>query len=148
MTVSLQETVLTEGNAASLIADCQALIEQEIASKSGASAVAIKAAYKAVTAFAPGYYQGLIGGILPGLVAQLEPFWADFSASGGSSFGDYLAKRGNEVAEALLAVTDEKAEASDKKAVVKAYSAVRGGAVKNVEAALPAIGALVEKYAA
>jgi hypothetical protein len=86
--------------------------------------------------------------MLPALVAKLEPFWADFAASGGSSFGDYLAKRGNEAAEALLSVTDERAAASDRKAVTKAYEAVRGGAVKHVEAALPNLGALVQKYAA
>jgi hypothetical protein len=32
--------------------------------------------------------------------------------------------------------------------VVKAYNAVRDGAGKHIEAALPAVGALVEKYAA
>jgi hypothetical protein len=148
MAASLQETLLTEDNAAPLIADCRALVEQELASKSGVSAAGIKVAYKAVTAFAPGYYQGIIGGILPPLVSRLEPFWADFTASGGSSFGDNLAKRGNEVAEALLSVTDERAAASDKKAVVKAYQAVRGSALTNVEAALPNLGALVQKYTA
>jgi hypothetical protein len=148
MTATLQQTLLTEENGAPLVADCQALVEQELASKSGVSATGIKVAYKAVTAFAPGYYQGVVGGMLPGMVAALEPFWADFAASGGSSFGDYLAKRGDEVAEALLSVTDEMAAASDKKSVVKAYGAVRGGAVKHVEAALPNLGALVQKYAA
>lgn len=148
MTASLQESLLTEENADALIADCQSLVEQELAAKSGASAAGIKVAYKAVTTFAPGYYHGIIGGILPALVAKLEPFWDDFVASGGSSFGDYLPKRGSEVAEALLSVTDERAAASDKKPVVKAYQVVRGGALKHVEAALPNLGALVQKYAA
>lgn len=148
MASSLQEALLTEENAAPLIADCRALVEQELARKSGAAATGIKVAYKAVTAFAPGYYQGIIGGLLPPLVSKLEPFWADFTESGGSSFGDHLAKRGSEVAEALLSVTDEKAAISDKKAVVKAYRAVRGSALTNVEAALPNLGGLVQKYAA
>jgi hypothetical protein len=148
MTASLQETLLTEQNAAPLVADVQALVEQQLASKSGPSAVGIKVAYKAVTAFAPGYYQSIVGAMLPGIVARLEPFWSDFTASGGSSFGDYLAKRGDEVSQALLSVTDEMAGASDKKAVVKAYGAVRGGAVKHVEASLPSLGAVVQKYAA
>ena len=148
MTASLQEILITEQNWGPLVADDQALVEQELASKSGASAVAIKVAYKVVTAFAPGYYQGIVGAMLPEMAAQLEPFWADFTESGGSSFGDYLAKRGNEVAEALLSVTDGMAARSDKKAVIKAYGAVRGSAVKHVEAALPNLGVLVQKYAA
>jgi hypothetical protein len=39
-----------------VVADCQALVEQEIAGKSGISGTAVKVAYKAVTSFAPGYY--------------------------------------------------------------------------------------------
>ncbi|MGH3166290.1 MAG: DUF6918 family protein [Trebonia sp.] len=143
----LQEILLTEENSAPLVADCQALVERELASKGGASAAGIKVAYKAVTAFAPGYYQQIVGAMLPGIAAQLDPFWSDFVASGVSSFGDYLAKRPAEVAEALLSVTDDMAGSSDKKSVVRAYGAVRGGAVKHIEAALPNLGALVEKYA-
>ena len=37
---------------------------------------------------------------------------------------------------------------SGRAAVVKAYQLVRGGASKNIEPALPALGALVQKYAA
>ena len=82
------------------------------------------------------------------MVDQLEPFWADFNSSGGSGFGDYLAKRGDEVAEALLSVTDARAAASGRPTIVKAYRTVRGSAVKHIQAALPAVGELVYKYAA
>ena len=144
---TLQELLLTPGNAPRLIADTQALVDNEIASK-GITATPLKAAYKAVTAFAPGYYQEVISVMLPGMVHQLEPYWADFATSGGADFGDYLAKRGDEVSESLLAVTDEMAANSGRAAVVKAYQLVRGGASKNIEPALPALGALVQKYAA
>jgi hypothetical protein len=144
---TLQEILLTRQNWDPVVADCQALVEQELNSKSGVSAVGIKVAYKAVTAFAPGYYQQAIEAMLPGMTQQLEPFWADFTVSGGSSFGDYLAKRGGEASEALLSVTDGMAEASNRATVVKAYKSVRGGAAKHIEAALPNLGALVQKYA-
>jgi hypothetical protein len=143
---TLQELLLTPGNAPRLIADTQALVDGEIASK-GITAAPLKAAYKAVTAFAPGYYQEVISAMLPGMVYQLEPYWADFAASGGADFGDYLAKRGDEVSESLLAVTDDMAANSGRAAVVKAYQMVRGGAGKNITAALPALGAMVQKYA-
>jgi hypothetical protein len=81
------------------------------------------------------------------MVAQLEPYWADFTASGASEFGDYLVKRGDEVAQALLAVTDARAKASERPTIVKAYGAVRGGASKHITAALPNVGSLVQKYA-
>jgi hypothetical protein len=38
------------------------------------------------------------------------------------------------------------AEKSGRAAVVKAYRMVRGSAAKNVEPALPALGAMVQKY--
>jgi hypothetical protein len=147
MAATLQEMLLTPDVKPQVVADCQALVQQELSSKSGLSATALKVAYKAVTAFAPGYYQETVGVMLPDMAYQLEPFWADFTASGGSEFGDYLAKRSGEVAEALLAVTDDMAGASERATIVKAYKAVRGGAGKNIEAALPNLGAMVQKYA-
>ena len=36
---------------------------------------------------------------------------------------------------------------SDRTVIIKAYGTVRGGAAKNIVAALPATGVLVEKYA-
>ncbi len=85
--------------------------------------------------------------LLPDLVTELEPYWADFAASGASGFGDYLVKRGDEVSEALLSVSDTRAKMSGRPTIVKAYGAVRGGAAKHVAAALPNVGGLVEKYA-
>ncbi|MGH7735922.1 MAG: DUF6918 family protein, partial [Gemmatimonadales bacterium] len=90
----------------------------------------------------------MAGKLLPDFVGQLEPYWADFRTSGGSEFGDYLAKHGDEVAGALLSVTDAKAASSDRPTVIKAYGTVRGGAARHIRAALPRVGDLVQKYAA
>ncbi len=141
----LQDLLLTTENGPRLIADTQALVDGEISSK-GITAAPLKAAYKVVTAFAPGYYQEVLSSMLPGMVYQLEPYWADFKTSGGADFGDYLAKRGDEVSESLLAVTDDMAAKSGRGTIVKAYQLVRGSASKNIETALPALGALVQKY--
>ena len=83
---TLQELLLTPENAPHLIADTQALVDDQISSK-GITAAPLKAAYKAVTAFAPGYYQEAVSAMLPGMVYQLEPYWADFKTSGGADFG-------------------------------------------------------------
>jgi hypothetical protein len=39
------------------------------------------------------------------------------------------------------------AEISERPVIIRAYKSVRGGAGKNIEAALPNLGALVQKYA-
>jgi hypothetical protein len=145
---TLPDILLADGAQQQLAADCQALVEQELSAKSGVSAAALKVAHKAVTAFAPGYYQSTIESMVPDLLDRLQPFWADFQAAGGGQFGDYLVKRSEEVSEAVLTVTDDLAKRSDRGSIVKAYSAVRGGAGRHIEAALPAVGTLVEKHAA
>jgi hypothetical protein len=147
MGATLREMLLAPEVQPQVVVDCQALVKQELSAKSGVSATAIKLAYKAVTTFAPGYYQSSMESMLPDMTDQLEPFWDDFITTGGSEFGDYLAKRGDEVAEALLVVTDAMARRSDRAAIVKAYKSVRGGASKHIETALPNLGAMVQKYA-
>jgi hypothetical protein len=145
---NLLDLLAVEGNLQKITADAQALVEQELATKSGVSAAAVKVAYKAVTSFAPGYYASTVEIMVPSMLEQLQPYWTDFQVAGGGSFGDYLAKRPAEVTESLLKVTDDMAAESERAAVVKAYKTVRGGAGKHIEASLPAVGGLVEKYAA
>ena len=144
---TLQELFLNEQNFPRLVADTKELVNGELANKGGISGTALKAAFKAITAFAAGYYDHAITTMLPDMIVQLDPYWAAFGASGGADFGDYLAKRGDEVSASLLTVTDDMAQRSGRAAVVKAYQMVRGGASKNIEAALPALGAMVQKYA-
>ncbi len=147
MAATLQEILLAPEIQPKVMADCYALIEQEVSDKSGVAGTAVKLAYKTVTKFAPGHIRYMIETLLPDMVDKLQPFWADFTVSGGSEFGDYLAKRGDEVAEALLTVTDARAEASDRPTIVRAYRSVRGSAAKQIVPALPHVGDLVLKYA-
>jgi hypothetical protein len=148
MAATLQQVLLAPDTQPQVIADCYALIQQEVADLSGVSGTAVKLAYKTVTTFAPGHIRHMIKVLLPELVDGLQPFWADFAGSGGSEFGDYLSKRGEEVSQALLSVTDARAAASGRPTIIKAYGAVRGHAARHVEAALPRVGDLVLKHAA
>jgi hypothetical protein len=147
MVATLQQMLLTPDTAPAVFADCFKLIEQEVSDMSGVSGAAVKLAYKTVTSFAPGYYHKTVEGLLPQIVEKLEPYWADFSHSGGAEFGDYLAKRGEEVAESLLSVTDGLAADCGRVVILKTYRSVRGSAARHVEAALPRVGELVQKYA-
>lgn len=148
MTATLQQTLLAPETEPQVVADCQALIEQQVSGMSGISGTAVKLAYKTVLTFASGHIQHMVQTLLPRMTEELEPYWADFSASGSAEFGDYLAKRGDEVSQSLLSVTDARAAASERPTIIKAYRAVRGNAAKHVVAALPDVGALVQKHAA
>lgn len=148
MAATLHDVMLVPDTQPAVVADCMKLIQQEVSSKSGVSGTAVKLAYKTASSFAPGYLQSKVEDMVPDMVIQLEPFWADFTTSGAAGFGDYLVKRGDEVSEALLSVTDKYAETGTRPVILKAYRTVRGGAAKHVTAALPNLGALVEKYMA
>jgi hypothetical protein len=146
-TATLAESLLAPDVHPQVIDDCCALIDREVHEMSGISGAAVKLAHKTVITFMPGHVRTMVDVMLPGLAEKLQPYWDDFNASGGGQFGDYLAKRGPEVAEALLTVSDDLARESERPVIVKAYNTVRGGAAKHVEAALPQVGELVVKYA-
>jgi hypothetical protein len=147
MAATLPEILLAPDTQPQVTADCMKLIEQEVSSKSGVSGTAVKLAYKAASTLKPGYLQFTVESLIPDMADKLQPYWADFAASGASGFGDYLAKRSDEVSESLLSVTDARAEVCERPTILKAYRAVRGGAAKHVVAALPNLGSLVQKYA-
>jgi hypothetical protein len=147
MAATLQEILLAPDTQPQVLNDCYSLIQQEVSDLSGVSGAAIKLGYKTVAAFMPNHIRYLLEQMLPGLVDELQPYWEDFHAAGGSDFGDYLTKRGDEVSQSLLTVTDRRAERSDRPTIIKAYRSVRGSAGKHIQAALPRLGELVSKYA-
>jgi hypothetical protein len=147
MAATLQEILLAPDTQPRVVDDCLTLIQQEVSATSGVSGTAVKVAYKTANTFASGYLRSKVEELVPDMAAQLDPFWAEFGASGSPDFGDYLVKRGDEVCEVLLSVTDARAAISGRPTIVKAYNAVRGNAAKHVAAALPNLGSLVQKHA-
>ena len=100
--------------------------------------------------FDANHIHGMIETILPNVADALQPYWAQFSAQytpSSGDFGGYLAARDEEVSEALLAITDRRRDNSSRPTIVKAYNTIRGRASKQVKAALPALGPLIQKYA-
>lgn len=147
MVAALNDTLLDPARLPAVVADVQELIDAEVSDKSGASGLALKGGYGAVKKVGPSIVPDAVEGLLPSFVIRLEPFWQDYRAVGGNGFGDFLVSRGDEVADALLGVTDEKIEGTSKSAVKKVYGTLRPSAKKNVVEALPRLGALVEKHA-
>ena len=147
MAATLHEMLLAPQVQPQVVRDCEALIDSQLSEMSGISGTAIKLAYKTVRTFSADHIHYMIETLLPRMADELQPYWADFTATGGWQFGDYLAKREDEVSESLLAITDERGRNSSRPTIVKAYNTVRGSAAKHVKAALPAVGALVQKYA-
>ena len=146
MVVALNETLLEESRRPAVVADVQALIEAEVSDKKGASGLAVKGGYAAVKKVSPSVVTDAVESLLPQFSERLEPYWAGFQNSGEARFADYLVARDDEVADALLGVTDERIEASSRQALKKVYSTMRPSAKKNVVEALPRLGDLVQKH--
>jgi hypothetical protein len=131
-------------------ADCEHLVDTEVAEMAAITGAAVRLAYKTVRTFDAGHIRVMIDSLLPDVADALQPYWTEFTAGTGGDagdFGSYLADREAEAAEALLAITDKRRALSGRATIVKAYNTVRGSAVKHVKAALPALGGLVQKYA-
>ena len=147
---TLQEMLLAPDIQPRVVADSEALVTDQVAELSGVTGAAIKLAYNTVRKFDANHIHGMIETILPNVANALQPYWAQFSAESTPSsvnFGEYLAAREEEVAEALLAITDRRRDNSVRPTIVKAYNTIRGRASKQVKAALPALGLLIQKYA-
>lgn len=147
MVAALNDTLLDGVRLPTVVADVEALIDAEVSDKKGASGLAVKGGYAAVQKIAPSIVPNAIEGLLPGFVSKLEPFWQDFGANADGGFGEYLTARGDEAADALLGVTDERIENSNRAAVKKVYAAMRPSAKKHVIEALPRLGELISKHA-
>ncbi|HEY1485639.1 MAG TPA: hypothetical protein VGF84_06025, partial [Micromonosporaceae bacterium] len=137
---TLQEMLLAPDIRPRVVADCEELVTNQVADLSGVTGVAVKLAYNTVRKVDAGHINGMIVTILPNVADALQPYWAQFSAEPAPSsgdFGGFLAARDEEVAEALLAITDRRRDNSSRPVIVKAYNTIRGRAIRQVQAALP-----------
>lgn len=147
----LRDTLLAPDARPQVTADCEALVDREVAEMSGVTGAAVRLAYRTVRTFDAGHIRVMIGSLLPEVADALQPWWTAFTTDPGAEAGDfgaYLARREDEVAEALLGITDERRKFSHRATIVKAYNTVRPSAIKQVKAALPALGRLVQQHAA
>ncbi len=145
--MNLNDVLEDDAQRSAIINDVVQLIEGEVGKQKGISGIAVKAGYKLVQGVKPGFVRRVVESLLPEFAAALEPARESAIAS-GQSVSSYFQAHSNDIAEALLAVTDGRAQRSDHGSVKGAYTKLRGSARKNVEAAVPGLGAIIETYTA
>ncbi len=140
---------LDTANRDDVIADVVKLIDNEVKNKSGLSGVALKGGYKVVKRLKGGrMISDAADGLLDPFAEALDPLYADYLQSDGyNTFETYLSNHRDQATNALLSITDGKAERADNKVLKKTYAKLRGQAEKHVEEALPGTGRLIDKYA-
>jgi hypothetical protein len=145
---TLQASLLDSGRRAEVVDDLQRFVDAEVSGKGGISGGLIKTGYAAVKKVKPGFVGHAIDRMLPDFVEALEPHWAAYQTQPNpGGFGAYLAARPQHVADALLAVTDRRAQGSSRGSVTSVYNRLRPKAQENVIEALPRLGELVERHA-
>ena len=145
--MNLNDVLNDDAKRSEIIADVVSLIEGEVGKQKGISGIAVKAGYKLVQGVKPGFVRNVVQSLLPEFAAALEPARESAIAS-GQSISSYFQANSSQIAETLLAVTDGRAQKSEHGSVKGAYTKLRGSARKNVEAAVPGLGVIVEKYTA
>ncbi len=144
---TLKEILCNAENRPTVIRKTAALVDSEVSSKSGLSGIAIRTGYKAVKAIKPTLITDVIDGRLEQFIEKVEPFFADWSAGDKSQpFDSFLTSRKREVANALLQVTDERAQKVDNRTIKKTYQKLRPQGEKNVEEAVPGLGRMIAGF--
>jgi hypothetical protein len=142
---SLSETLTSEPKKNAVVEDALQLIDAEVADKGGLSGLTIKAGYGVVKGIKPGFIKHVVTDLLPEFAQALDPIYQE-SKTKSTPVGEYFVTNQARVADALLAITDEKAKKSKSGAVKSAYDKLRNSAKKNVEQAVPRLGKMIEKH--
>ncbi len=143
----LAETMLDENVRPQVVSDYTTFISSQVASKSGPTGMMIKAAYKGLKGVKPGYMEEVVEVLLPSFMDVLDKQHVAYSGNGEKgAFDTWISGRSHDVAEELLAITDEVVQFSDKKVVIKIYGGIRKIAKKHVSLAVPEMAAVTMKY--
>ncbi|HZU81550.1 MAG TPA: hypothetical protein VE987_01480 [Polyangiaceae bacterium] len=143
---NLTEALAADSKKNAVIDDCLGLIDAEVADKGGLTGLAIKAGYKTVQGIKPGFVRQVVTDLLPEFARALDPLYQEAKGQ-GRGVRDHFNANAPRVADALLSITDDKARRAKSNMVKGTYDKLRGSAKKNVEAAVPRIGAMIEKHA-
>lgn len=145
---TLTEILMNDTTRPKVEADCAALIEAEVASKGGISGLAVKAAFKTIKLFKRDIVPDAVHHLLPDFIEKMEPFYAEHLAAGGRDIKAFAVGHADRIADALISITDARAERSKHTTLVKAYKSLRPRGREQVVQAMPGIGDVLAKNGA
>lgn len=148
MPLTLEEALANPETRPLIVNDAVTVLGHEVERKTGLTGIALRAGYSFASKLNNGRLIPLaVDGLLDPFAAALQPLHTAHLEEGGSAgFGDYLVRHKEEASNALLAITDQRADRHDNVALVAAYRKLRSMAVRHVQEALPAVGGLVDRY--
>ncbi len=129
-----------------ILDDACRVLDEEVADKSGLGGLAVKAAYAVVKGIKPGFIRQAVDHLLDEFLDIMSDF-ADEAAEKKVKPGALILENRSKVANALLTVTDRRAQKAESGVVRKSYDKLRPSAQKHVEAATPRLAQLLDKHA-
>jgi hypothetical protein len=144
--VHLSEYLTEPAARPAVIDDACALIDREVGRTRGVSGLAVRSAYRVVSGLRPGMIASAVDGLISPFSDQLDPFYQEHVAT-GEPLGEILVAQRTSMADALLSITDDRADRTSNKTLRRAYLKVRGAARQHVEAAAPGVAELIVAHA-
>lgn len=142
---SLKDLIAQGEKRQGVVRDACKVLDAEVADKTGLSGVAVKGAYKLVQSVKPGFVPEVVNHLLDDFLDALDPMYQE-ALQKHVAPGAHLKANRERVAEALLAVTDGRAEKSEHGMLKKTYSKLRPTAKRHVEAAAPRLGDMLDRH--
>jgi hypothetical protein len=130
-----------------VIEECCELIDAQVKQKG----LFIRGAYSTIKALKKRFIPEVVDAMLDDWLGKIQPHydkWQSQALASKGSFSDYLIARSDDVAEALLSVTDERAARTHHGTAKSMYHRMRDSAKKNVVEAIPDLSKLLEKRVA
>ena len=144
---SLREQLGTGDKRDRVIEDACRVLDDEVNDKSGLTGIAIKGAYKLVKGIKPGFVREVVDSLLDDFLDAMNPLYEE-AVSKQQPAGALVRQNTSRAADALLAVTDRRAQKAKSPTIRGAYEKLRPIAKKQVEAACPRLSTLLERHAA
>lgn len=145
--MTLPEILLSDERRSEVVQDCVRLVDSEVSRRKGVSGFAIRNGYKMVKKLNGGaMIPGAVNDLLPEFATALEPFHEEYRSSASSSFSSFIRGREGELSNALLAITDEKAQYAQNRVLKGVYDKLRPTAKRNLDESMPAVTELVDRY--
>ena len=128
---------------ASIVEDCDQLINSQVSQKGGVSGMALKTAYRVVKGIGPTYIQGALSRMMPSTLEALDPIWQE-----GIQVGDpvaYLEQHRAHTADLILSVTDHRIQYTSGP-ILSVYNKLRKSVKSDIEAAVPELAIIIERH--
>jgi len=143
---SLKDFVAEADKRRAVVDDACRVLDLEVADKGGVSGFAIRTAYKLVQGIKPGFVREVVDHLLDDFLGALDPVYQE-ALQKKQAPGAYLRQNSSRVADALLGITDRRAERAQRAVIKKTYEKLRPSAKKHVEQAAPRLADMLERHA-